>query len=94
MAGLIGLGQQIKGEAKAGLLDVARQEASNRIVEEQLAQAKAAQEAQTMGTTAGLGAAYGAATTGFMGTSSALGGAAAGGAIGLVVGFLLTKLFD
>ena len=96
MAGLIGLGQKIKGEAKAGLLDVARKEASNQIVEDQLKQAKIAQDASTMGMTAGVGAAMGATYGVGTATSAAAGGwagGAAGGAIGLVIGFLLSKLF-
>jgi hypothetical protein len=98
MAGLVGLGQQIKKEAKAGLLDVARQEASNQIVEEQMAQAKAASDASLYGTAIGIGGAYGASTAVGTGTAAATTGqtlAAAGpyAAAAVAVAFLLNKLF-
>ena len=95
MAGLVGLGQKIKEEAKAGLLDVARQEASNQIAEDQMAQAKAAQEASLYGTALGVGAAYGASTAA-VGSTAGQTLAAAGpyAAAAVAVAFLLNKLFD
>ena len=95
MAGLVGLGQQIKKEAKAGLLDVARQEASNQIVEEQMAQAKAASDASLYGTAIGIGGAYGASTAAAgsgMGATLAAAGPYAAAAV--AIAFLLNKLFD
>ena len=94
MAGLVGLGQKIKEEAKAGLLDVARQEASNQIAEDQMAQAKAAQEASLYGTALGVGAAYGASTATATGMGAKLAAAGPYAAAAVAVAFLLNKLFD
>lgn len=58
MASLLSTGRQIKGSAMAGLGSAARSEAQTNIAEEQLEQAKKAQQAQLLGTGLGIGGAY------------------------------------
>ena len=94
MAGLIGIGQKIKEEAKGGLLNLAREEAANKVVEDQMAQMKAAQETQMIGTAAGIGAAYGASTATATGMSAKLAAAGPYALMAAAAGWLLNKLFD
>jgi hypothetical protein len=58
VASLLSTGRQIKGSAMAGLSSAARSEAQTNIAEEQLEQAKKAQQAQLLGTGLGVGGAY------------------------------------
>ena len=85
MASLLTTGRQIKGSAMAGLTSAARSEAQTNIAEEQLEQAKKAQQAQLLGTGLGIGGAY-MITQGAGGAAAAAGGAlaspVAGGAAG------------
>jgi F0F1-type ATP synthase assembly protein I len=80
--GLLGVGQEQKKQAYAGLLGSARIEAQQDIAEQSLKQQKEMAEATTAGTLTGSGAAIG-----FM-----VGGGG-GAAIGAAIGFLSSKLF-
>lgn len=80
--GLLGVGQEQKKQAYAGLLSSARIEAQQDIAEQGLKQQKEMAEATTAGTLAGSGAAIG-----FM-----VGGPV-GAATGAAIGFLTAKLF-
>lgn len=75
MASLLTTGRQIKGSAMAGLASAARSEAQTNIAEEQLKQAKEAQQAQLLGTGLGIGGAY------LITQGAGAGAAAAGGAL-------------
>lgn len=57
MASLLTTGRKIKGSALGGLSAAARDEAAQNIAEEQLEQAKKAQQAQLLGTGIGIGGA-------------------------------------
>ena len=86
--GLLGVGQEQKKQAYAGLLSSARIEAQQDIAEQGLKQQKEMAEATTAGTLAGAGAAIG-----YMATAGTAVGGPAGAAIGAAIGFLTAKLF-
>lgn len=86
--GLLGVGQEQKKQAYAGLLSSARIEAQQDIAEQGLKQQKEMAEATTAGTLTGSGAAIG-----YMAGAGASVGGPAGAAIGAAIGFLTAKLF-
>lgn len=86
--GLLGVGQEQKKQAYAGLLGAARLEAQQDIAEQSLRQQKEMAEATTAGTLTGSGAAIG-----YMAGAGASVGGPAGAVIGAAIGFLASKLF-
>ena len=110
MASLLRQGREMKGQALAGLGQVADVESRQNIAEEQLKMAKEAQEQQLYGTAMGLGAIASMGTASKAGTLGAkavtASGATAGTAtasavaavpyvaLALAGAFILNKLFD
>ena len=83
--GLLGLRQQMEGQAMQGLSDLAGQQRQAKLQEEQMKQAEKTQKMQAVGMGAGIGAMAGAKI-------GAVGGPM-GMAIGAGVGFLASSLF-
>lgn len=83
--GLIGLRDQMEGDALQGLSDLAGQQRQSKALEDQMAQADQQQKTQMIGMGAGVGAMAGA-------QMGAIGGPA-GMAIGAGVGLLASELF-
>ena len=83
--GLLGLRQQMEGQAMQGLSDLAGQQRQAKLQDDQMKQAERAQKMQAVGMGAGIGAMAGA-------NIGAVGGPM-GMAIGAGVGFLASSIF-
>ncbi|WP_110647615.1 bacteriocin [Salinicola peritrichatus] len=83
--GLLGLRNQMEGEALQGLGDLAGQQRQNKALEDQMDQADRQQKMQAVGTGAGLGM--------MAGMQAGSVGGPMGAAIGAGVGFLASELF-
>ena len=83
--GLLGLRQQMEGQAMQGLSDLAGQQRQAKLQEEQMKQAEKTQKMQAVGMGAGIGAMAGSKI-------GAVGGPM-GMAIGAGVGFLASSIF-
>ncbi len=83
--GLLGLRQQMEGQAMQGLSDLAGQQRQAKLQEDQMKQAEKTQKMQAVGMGAGIGAMAGAKI-------GAVGGPM-GMAIGAGVGFLASSIF-
>nr|WP_289123461.1 hypothetical protein [uncultured Halomonas sp.] len=83
--GLLGLRQQMEGQAMQGLSDLAGQQRQAKLQDDQMKQAERAQKMQAVGMGAGIGAMAGAKI-------GAVGGPM-GMAIGAGVGFLASSIF-
>ena len=76
--GLLGLRQQMEGQAMQGLSDLAGQQRQAKLQEDQMKQAERAQKMSAVGTGAGIGM---------------MAGGPVGAAIGAGVGFLASSIF-
>lgn len=83
--GLLGLRQQMEGQAMQGLSDLAGQQRQAKLQEDQMKQAEKAQKMQAVGMGAGVGA--------MAGMKAGSVGGPIGMAIGAGVGFLASSLF-
>jgi len=83
--GLLGLRQQMEGQAMQGLSDLAGQQRQAKLQEDQMKQAEKAQKMQAVGMGAGVGA--------MTGMKAGSVGGPIGMAIGAGVGFLASSLF-
>ena len=83
--GLLGLRQQMEGQAMQGLGDLAGQQRQAKMQEDQMKQAEKAQKMQAVGTGAGMGM--------MAGMQAGSVGGPMGAAIGAGVGFLASSIF-